>query len=221
MARITIIEDDESLRDECARLLSLSGFEAVACTDFAHAADEALESGADLCLVDLALPGSDGLAICRGIRERSQVPLIVLTSSDREFDEVMSMRVGADDFLTKPYSPAVLVARIERALERAGSARSARIAFRGLAFDPSDSTASFGGARTELPRNEARILESLIRAGGAIVSRQSLMYDLWQTDDFIDDNTLTVNVTRLRRSLASIGVPEGFVRTHRGQGYSL
>ena len=157
MPEIFVVEDDASLRDELKRLLDLQGYSCLATTDFEHAAEEILAARPDCVVLDLKLPGGGGHAVCRDVRRESAVPIIMLTSSDSEFDEVMSMNLGADDYVTKPYRPAVLLARIEAVLRRAAP--------------------------------------------------------------FIDDNTLTVNVNRLRKSLAGIGVPDGFLATRRGQGY--
>lgn len=221
MSSVFIIEDDEALRIELARVLRLQGFEPMSCIDFKNAVNEALEANPCVVVLDLTLPGNDGLSVCRGIRSHSNVPIMVLTSSDAEFDEVMSMKLGADDFLTKPYSPAVLLARIERLIQRSMPNASTEIRYKGLTLDTSRSSVVYNGASAELSRNELRILSALIHAAGRIVSRQDLMYELWQSDEFIDDNTLTVNVNRLRKVLGGLGAPDDLIRTHRGQGYSL
>lgn len=221
MSKIFIAEDDMPLRKELVRILQLQGFEPVVCLDFTRAASQALEEDPAVVILDLGLPGTDGLSICREIRSASGVPIVVLTSSDTEFDEVMSIKLGADDFVTKPYSPAVLLARIERLIQRSVPSASPEISYKGLTLDTGRSVATYNGASVELSRNELRILSSLIYAAGRIVSRQDLMYELWQSDVFIDDNTLTVNVNRLRKALSALGTPDDFLRTHRGQGYSL
>ena len=186
MARLLIVEDDVSLRENLVRMLQLKGHECLCCESFENAAAEALTASPDCVLLDLSLPGAYGHEICRSIRQESNVPIIVLTSSDSEFDEVMSMSVGADDYVVKPYRPAVLLARIDRALAR----------------------------------NELLILRVLMENAGSIISRSELMDELWQTDAFVDDNTLTVNMNRLRRKLEEIGV-QGFLVTRRGKGYGI
>lgn len=221
MSRIFIVEDDEVLCQELVRVLEVQGYEAHACQDFAAAPEEALAWDPDLMIVDLSLPGADGHAICRGVRKESAVPLIILTSSTSEFDEIMSLRLGADDYLTKPYSPMVLLAHIERALSRSGAKDPQGLSYAGLELDAPRSRVSYQGSSADLSRNEMQILASLVRAQGAVVSRQDLMFDLWQSDQFVDDNTLTVNVNRLRRALSDLGVPRDFLKTHRGRGYSL
>ena len=204
MARLLIVDDDVSLRDNLVRMLQLKGHECVCCESFENAAAEALTASPDCVLLDLSLPGAYGHEICRSIRQESNVPIIVLTSSDSEFDEVMSMSVGADDYVVKPYRPAVLLARIEHG---------------GVSLDPVRAEVSYRSKIVELSRNELLILRILMENAGSIISRSELMDELWQTDVFVDDNTLTVNVNRLRRSLQSIGVPDDFIATRRGLGY--
>ena len=221
MARLFIVEDDASLRENLVRMLKLKGHECLCCGSFANAADEALAACPDCILLDLSLPGAYGHEACRSIRQESNVPIIVLTSSDSEFDEVMSMNVGADDYVVKPYRPAALLARIDRALTRSGSADPARglLEHDGVSLDPVRAEVSYRGESVELSRNELLILRILMENAGSIISRSELMDELWQTDAFVDDNTLTVNVNRLRRSLQSAGVPEDFITTRRGLGY--
>ncbi len=221
MARLLIVEDDVSLRENLVRMLQLKGHECLCCESFENAAAEALAASPDCILLDLSLPGAYGHEICRAIRQESDVPIIVLTSSDSEFDEVMSMSVGADDYVIKPYRPAVLLARIDRALARSGSADSARRQLErdGVLLDPVRAEVSYRGKSVELARNELLILRVLMENAGSIISRSELMDELWQTDAFVDDNTLTVNVNRLRRSLQSIDVPDDFITTRRGLGY--
>lgn len=221
MSSLFIIEDDESLRRELVNVLELDGYEPHACVDFSQGAQEALAANPDAVILDLRLPDADGLNICRSIRESSEVPILVLTSSDEEFDEVMSMKLGVDDYLAKPYKPAVLLAHVARLLQRADNASSTRIEYAGISLDIARGTASYEGNETGLSRNETCVLAALIRAGGAIVSRQDLMRELWQTDQFVDDNTLTVNVNRLRHSLEDLGASSDVLKTHRGRGYSL
>ena len=141
------------------------------------------------------------------------MPVIMLTSSDSEFDEVLSMNLGADDYVTKPYNPAVLLARIQSVLRRTQRTEPpTRIEHRGVVLDVARRS-------VDLTRNELKILHMLMANHDTIISRQELMVELWQSDAFIDDNTLTVNINRLRKSLASIGVPDDFLVTRRGQGY--
>lgn len=220
MPKIFIVEDDEPIRTELARLLERNGFETAWCTSFDHVADDALASGADLVLLDLTLPGTDGQLVCRELRQRSDVLIIMLTSRVTEVDEVMGIEMGADDFVAKPYRAAVLIAHINALLRRSGAADRSTLTHNSLTLDLSRSTASAAGGTVELTKNEQRILALLMRHAGSIVSREAIMRDLWDSDAFVDDNTLTVNINRLRRSLEKIGVRDYLV-THRGRGYAV
>lgn len=221
MPKIYVIEDDEAIRGELLRLLEREGYETGACEDFSRASELALAAGPDLVLLDLTLPGTDGQLVCRELRGASSVPIIVLTSRTTEADEVVAMTLGADDFVPKPYSPRVLLARIAALLRRSGgSAARSVLEHNGVTLDLSRSLASSASGSVELTKNEVRILALLMRRAGTIVSREDLMRELWGSEAFVDDNTLTVNVNRLRGALAKMGV-EGFLVTHRGQGYSV
>ena len=219
MPRICIVEDDVILRQELVHLLELNGYEASVCEDYVQAASRIASQRPDLAIVDLKVPGADGHSICRDLRKRSAVPILVLTSSDSEFDEVMSMNLGADDYLTKPYRPAVLLAHVQALIRRSSSVPSRVVTHKGVSLDIASGQARYQGKSVELSRNEQRILDVLMSNPGVIVTRQELMCELWDTDSFIDDNTLTVNVNRVRKALASLGVPGDFVTTKRGQGY--
>lgn len=220
---VYIIEDDQTLRDELASLLELNGFEAHICNDFSEAARTAVEQDYDCILLDLTLPESNGHAICREIRKSSDVPIIVLTSAGDEFQEVMALNLGADDFVLKPYRPAALLARMKSIISRkeGSSAHPSTVEHAGVILDMHNCTVSYGGDEAQLTRNEQRILSMLMENAGAIVSRQEIMCDLWESDEFIDDNTLTVNINRLRKTLSKIGVPEDFLLTRRALGYII
>lgn len=221
MTRIALVEDDAGIRDALAQILSQRGYEPVPVTDFSHTSQTVLDAACDLVLLDLGLPGVDGTVVCREIRSRSDVPIIVVTSRSSEVDEVLSMTMGADDFVTKPYSAHVLAARIEALLRRVKGARSRPVVeHNGLTLDIEASCASANGKTVELTRNELRILAYLMRNAGSVVARAALMCELWDTDAYVDDNTLTVNINRLRQTLARIGVRD-YLTTHRGQGYSV
>lgn len=221
MALIYVVEDDAAIRGELVQVLERNGFSTAAATDFSHVVEDIQTARPDLVLLDLTLPDTDGQFVCRELRAVSDVPIIVLTSRVTEIDEVMSMTMGADDFIPKPYSARVLVARIQALLRRTSAApdRSV-IEHNGVTLDLSRSTATAAGGTVELTKNEMRILALLMRGAGAIVSREDIMRDLWDSDAFIDDNTLTVNINRLRSTLAKIGVTD-YLTTHRGRGYSV
>lgn len=219
--KIFIVEDDSVIQAELNQLLVSNGYEAQVVSGFSNVLDQVLASESDLVLLDLNLPGVDGIHLCREIRSVSDIPIIVVTSRDGEVDEVMCMKMGADDFVTKPYSSYILLARIEALLRRTKSSlESSILVHNNVELNIEEMKVSFNGKSETLTKNELRILSILMKNSGKCVSRQNIMYELWSSDEFIDDNTLTVNVNRLRQTLARIGVDD-FVVTHRGQGYSL
>ena len=220
MALIYVVEDDEPIRRELIDILARAGFEIEACESFEHVSRDILATAPDLVLLDLTLPVKDGQHICHEVRRESEVPIIVLTSRTTEIDEVMAMTLGADDFVPKPYSARVLVARINALLRRTAAAGT--LVHKGLELDLARSmvTNMQTGTSTELTKNELRILSLLLSRAGKIVSRSAIMQDLWDSDAFVDDNTLTVNINRLRTTLEKIGI-KGYLTTHRGQGYSV
>ena len=223
MALIYIVEDDEPIRRELADILARAGFEVEACESFEHVSRDILAAAPDLVLLDLTLPVKDGQHICLEVRRESEVPIIVLTSCATEIDEVMAMTLGADDFVPKPYSARVLVARINALLRRTAAAgERSTLVHKGLELDLARSmvTNTQTGTSTELTKNELRILSLLLSRAGKIVSRSAIMQDLWDSDAFVDDNTLTVNINRLRTTLEKIGI-KGYLTTHRGHGYSV
>lgn len=219
MSNIIIIEDDQKIRDELCTLLERYGYDCKAPDKFENCALEVLRSGADLCLLDINLPLYDGYHICREIRKSSDIPIIMVTSRDSEVDELMSMNLGADDFIAKPYNTQILLARISSILRRTqGGGGSQRISYKGVTLDLSSATAEFDGKSCELTKNEVRILYLLMKQNGTIIKREEIMNELWQSDEFVDDNTLTVNINRLRKKLEDIGVTD-YLITKRGQGY--
>lgn len=221
MSLIYVIEDDDAIRGELVEVLERNGFRTVAATDFSRVVEDIAAAHPDLVLLDLTLPGTDGQFVCRELRAVSDVPVIVLTSRTTEIDEVMSMTMGADDFIPKPYSARVLVARIQALLRRtSGSEAKSELEHNGLTLDLLRSVARSAGGQVELTKNEMRILALLMRRAGTIVSREALMRELWDSEAFVDDNTLTVNINRLRATLEKIGIT-GYLVTHRGRGYAV
>lgn len=221
MAHVHIIEDDKSIREELSVLLERNAYSVSASTQFDALVEEVLQASPDIVLLDLGLPLVDGHVVCRELREQSEVPIIVVTSRDSDMDELMSINLGADDFITKPYSPHILLARIASVLKRACKSEvSVRLQYQGIDFDLLKSRVTFANESVDLTKNEARILELLMQNAEAIISREHIQHELWQSDQFIDDNTLTVNVNRVRMKLERIGVVD-FLHTKRGQGYYL
>ena len=179
MSKIYIVEDDDAIRTELALALERNGYEALACTTFDHVVDDVLEASPDLVLLDLSLPQTDGQFICRELRSHSDVPIIVLTSRATEVDEVMSMTLGADDFIPKPYSLRVLIARMQALLRRSSSTQGKTVLRHdGLELDVARSRALYEGSEVELTKNELRILSLLMRHAGTIVSREAIMLSL-------------------------------------------
>jgi DNA-binding response OmpR family regulator len=221
MAKIFIIEDDKKIREELAVLLERYGYECGFSDDFKNIVKTAIEAKPDLVLLDINLPYFDGFQICKEIRKESSVPIIVVTSRDTELDELMSINLGADDFVVKPYNSQILLARIKSVLGRySAQGGFESMEHEGIVLDLSKGKVMFEGLEVELTKNELRIFHMLMKQNGRIVTRNDLINELWQSDQFVDDNTLTVNVTRLREKLKSIGVGD-VISTKRGQGYTL
>lgn len=217
---VYIVEDDAAIAGELARALEREGFRTAAAERFDRVVPDILAAAPDLVLLDLTLPGTDGQFIARDLREHSQVPIIVLTSRTTEIDEVMAMNLGADDFIPKLYRLRVLVARIQALLRRADGGAATILSHNGLELDSARSVARANEREVELTKNECRILALLMSRAGQVVSRADIMRDLWESEAFIDDNTLTVNINRLRATLEKIGVANYLV-TKRGQGYTV
>lgn len=222
MKRIIIIEDSEVIREELRSFLSKYGYDIVLAMDFENILEEIKELNGDLILLDVNLPVFDGYYICREIRKESDIPIIIVTSRDSEVDELMSMNLGADDFVTKPYNTQILLARIESILRRASRVveSSDLLEHNGMTLNLSNGTVNYGGESLEITKNELKILSYLMKNKGNIVSREDLMTYLWNSDFFVDDNTLSVNITRLRKKLESIGVKDA-IETRRGLGYIM
>ena len=221
MNKVFIIEDDVKINEQLGSFLKRYGYEVATSFDFENIVDIALEENPKIILLDINLPVFDGYYICKEIRKQSNVPIIVVTSRDTEMDELISMNLGADDFITKPYNAAILLARIESIIRRVYGNNSMEIyEYNGLRYNLSTSEMEYEGNKSDLTKNESRILYTLIKNKGKIVSRSELMKYLWQNDEFVDDNTLTVNINRLRKKMEEIGA-NIMLTTKRGQGYIL
>lgn len=220
--KIFLAEDEERMRTELQQLLQKNGFACDAATAFRSLPEQILRSDADLILLDLNLPELDGLTVLRTVRAESDVPVLILTSRDSEIDELMGMHLGADDFMTKPFNAQILVARIESILRRTARQSDAGsiLSGEGLTLDLLRGTVAGPAGSVELSKNEQTILGLLLRRRGEIVPREDLIDALWQSDTFVDDNTLSVNVARLRQQLNQVGAA-GVIKTRRGQGYQL
>lgn len=216
-----IVEDDPAIREELSLLLKNEGYTPLPVTEFDKTPELAAEYAPDLILLDLGLPGRDGLALCAAIRGHGAVPIIFVTARDSRLDELRALSLGGDDYITKPYDIPLLLARIRAVLRRSGGNGGPEVLTAGaLRLDLARGSVSAGDRTAELTKNELQILACLMRRAGEIVSRADLIETLWDNQVYIDDNTLSVNMTRLRAKLDALGLP-GCIKTRRGMGYQL
>lgn len=224
MEKVIIIEDDVAIREELENLLSRYGYQVKAPTDFNNVVEFVEQEKAHIILLDINLPVFDGYYICREIRKKSDVPIIIVTSRDTQMDELMSMNLGADDFVTKPYNTQILLARISSILKRTYGNLLKQdqdvLTYKAMSLNLSNGSISYEDKVLELTKNEIKILSYLMKNKGNIVSRDSLMEYLWNSELFVDDNTLSVNVTRIRKKLEELGI-ENAIETRRGLGYIM
>lgn len=220
MKKLLIVEDNEKLRNELGTFFKNNQFEVETIEVFEEAKQQILMKQVDLVLLDINLPGVDGLYLCREIRKVSEVPIIIITSRNTEIDELISMNYGADDFVTKPFNTQILLARINNIFKRLERTTGTRIDAGYFIIDAGRSSFIHGGEEVELTRNEFKILYLLVEKRGSIVSREEMMNGLWDSELFIDDNSLTVNINRLRHKLKEAGL-ENIIETKRGQGYMI
>lgn len=222
MYNITIIEDSDTIREELKKLLSKYGYNINTPTNFENIIEEIHNSKPDLILLDINLPYFDGYHICREIRKTSKIPIIIVTSRNSDMDELMSMNLGADDFVTKPYNTQILLVRIEALLRRTygKEEQSNKLTYKNFELDLAKGMLVSGDKKLEITKNEIKILSYLIEHKGEIVSREDLMEHLWNSDYYVDDNTLSVNVTRIRKKLQELGI-ENVIETRRGLGYIM
>ncbi len=219
--KIVIVEDNIKIREELREFLEKYNYEVYIVTDFQNTIDEVLNQQAQLVLLDVNLPIYDGYYICKELRSKSTIPIIMVTSRNSEIDELMSMNLGADDYITKPYNTQILLAHIVSVLNRTyQKIQSESMEYKGLRLELSKSMAVYQGKELELSKNESKILYLLMSHKDVITKRDDIMEALWQSDEFVDDNTLTVNINRLRKKLEEIGASE-YIKTKRGQGYHL
>lgn len=218
--KIFIVEDDPVIARLVAEQLERWGYEAVCARDFAHVLEEFVAAAPQLVLLDIRLPSYSGYHWCSQIRRVSRVPVIFLSSAADNLNQVMALSLGADDFIAKPFDLDLLLAKIQALLRRTyefgGEGRL--IQHRGAVLDLDSASLTYGSLRAELTKNEFGILRILMENRGRTVSREDLMSRLWQTDCYVDENTLTVNVARLRRKLEGLGLTD-FILTKKGMGY--
>ena len=222
MYKILIVEDDAALCNELSVLLMNAGYETMQVTEFNNVADQMEQAHADLILLDITLPNTNGEVLLQNFRKSGNggdTPVIMLTSRVSELDEVLSMSYGADDYITKPYNPAILLLRISAVLRRAARSASAQM-YHDVQVNFIKGCLERGGDEQVLTKNEMIIFQLLFDHQGEIVTRDELMTALWDNEEFINDNALTVCVSRLRGKLTKLGLPQA-IETRKKQGYLL
>lgn len=222
MQKILIVEDDKKLREELRIFLNNNGYEALILEKFNNTIQDILNSNSDLILLDINLPNTDGEYICKELRKVSNVPIIIVTSRDNEIDELLSINYGADHYITKPFNIQILLAKISSLLRRANMSadNSELINANEFVLNISKSRIEKDEKTIELTNNEIKILKYLLKNRERIVSRDEIMEYLWENSSFVDDNTLTVNITRIRNKLTELNLKD-LIETKRGQGYIL
>lgn len=222
MQKILIIEDDEKLRNELESFLNKNGYVATSLKKFDNAVEDILKIQADLLLLDINLPYTDGEFICKEIRKTSNVPIIMVTSRDSEMDELLSLNYGADQYVTKPYNIQILLAKIVGLLKRNQNAGNNpdKIDCGEFVLNTAGRIIEKEDNKVELTKNEYKILEYLVIHRQQVISRDEIMDYLWESEEFVDDNTLNVNIKRLRMKLEELGLTDQ-IETRRGQGYLL
>ncbi len=221
MYYILVVDDEPSVQRELRSLLENAGYRADIVEDFTCIPEYVQKVRPDLILLDVALPGADGITLCSKIRMMSDVPIIFITSQSSSSAELECMMTGGDDFIEKPYRPAVLLAHIAAVLRRvSGRSQNKVLVFHGIVLDLLDGTIQYEKKKVELSKNELHILSYFFTHKGEIVSREDLMNALWDNESFVDDNTLSVNIRRIRRKLEDIGIKD-LIQTKRGMGYRL
>ncbi len=222
MKKIVVVEDDEKLRNELEIFLNNNGYQVDNLKKFDNTLQDILMKKPDLLLLDINLPNADGEYICKEIRKQSNMPIIIVTSRNSELDELLCLNYGADHYITKPFNLQILLAKIASLLRRTSmeGRNLDKIDCKEFILNSSKSTLQKDDKEIELTKNEFRILKYLVQNREKIVSREEIMERLWESESFIDDNTLTVNITRLRSKLDELNLKE-LLETKRGQGYML
>ena len=222
MYRIFIIEDDRTIANAVKNHLEKWGFEARCAENFKDIMTEFSEFSPHLVLMDIGLPFYNGFYYCSGIRKISKVPVVFLSSASDNMNIVMAMNMGGDEFIEKPFDLNVLTAKVQALLRRAYSFQGNVnvLEHEGMLLNLNDASLSYKGEKMSLTKNEFRILQMLMENSGKIIARDDIIARLWESDAFIDDNTLTVNVARLRKKLENVGM-EGRIKTKKGIGYYL
>ncbi len=217
--KILIVEDDSSMQEELKDLLENASYDALILNDFLHAKEYILKTNPDLVLLDVNIPYLNGELLLKELRKESSVPVIILTSRASEIDEVLSISYGADDFITKPYNPTILLLRIQNIFKRVNQVKD-KLKYRDLDVYQNRGVLTKDNLSIELTKNEMIIFLYLLNNQNRIVSRDELMSELWNNEEYINDNALTVNISRLRTKLKDFGYSD-VIETRKGQGYIL
>ena len=219
MKKILIVEDEKIIRNELKTLLENSGYEVSAIENFNNTKEDIIKSKVDLVLLDINLPNVNGEILLKEIRKETNIPVIMVTSRIGEVDEVLSISYGADDYITKPYNPTILLLRIQNIFKRMELSKD-DMNYDGIMVNPQKGILEQDGKILELSKNEMIIFTYLLCNRGKIVTRDDLMTDLWNNNEFINDKALTVNISRLRSKLQDFGL-KNKIETRKGQGYKL
>lgn len=219
MKKIAILEDDTSIALELKELLKNAGYQVLVITDYEKSVELILKEKVDLALLDINLPTANGEIILKELRKKTTMPIIMLTSRVTEVDEILSISYGADDYITKPYNPTILLLRIQNVLKRTENTTSSLI-YNNIIVNPSKGILQSETSELSLTKNEMIIFLYLLNNKGNIVKRDELMTDLWNNNEYINDNALTVNISRLRTKLEEFGLKD-VIETRKGQGYKL
>lgn len=219
MKKIAILEDDASIALELKELLKNAGYDVLIITDYENAVESLLKEKVDLTLLDINLPTANGEVILKELRKQTTMPIIMLTSRVTEVDEILSISYGADDYITKPYNPTILLLRIQNIFKRSNSQTNSLI-YNNIIVNPSKGILQKENEELSLTKNEMIIFLYLLNNKGNIVKRDELMTDLWNNNEYINDNALTVNISRLRTKLEEFGLKD-VIETRKGQGYKL
>ena len=218
MKKIMIVEDDKTIAEELFYLLKNSNYDSLILKDFKNAKQEILKSNSDLLLLDINIPFLNGELLLKEIRKESHIPIIMVTSKSNESDEVISYSYGADDYITKPYNPTILLLKINALLKRCDM--NTTISYKDLTFDIGKGIVKNNANEIILTKNEIIIFNMLISNKDRIVSKDELMTELWNNDEYINENALTVNISRLRSKLTEMGYPD-IIETRKGIGYRI
>lgn len=220
MYKICVVEDEIKIQKELKLLLENANYEVCIIEIFQDVVAQILQYNPDLILLDVVLPNESGISICKQLRETNKTPIIFVTSKNSSMDELECMTLGGDDFIAKPYEPLILLAHIAAVLKRTSTSGKKVLCYQNIELNILTAMLSYKNKRIELSKNELHILSYLFCHAEQIVTREELMDNLWDNSDFVDDNTLSINISRIRQKLKEVNL-ENLIMTKRGLGYQL